>query len=59
MIDATCDMSPGTAAMDNPAPARAVQISQAHHYGLLELRARSMIGTLATEAGDTETPGGI
>ncbi len=54
-VDATCDMSPGTAAMNNPALKRAVQLAQAHHYVLLELRAKSMVGAMAAQAGDTET----
>jgi tetratricopeptide (TPR) repeat protein len=53
-LDAGCDVSPGTAASNNPRFERALSLARNHGYVLLELRARNMLGDLAMEAGDAE-----
>jgi CHAT domain-containing protein/tetratricopeptide (TPR) repeat protein len=54
-LSSTCNMNPGTAAMNNPAFEKALQLALQYHYPLLELRARNMLGDLAVDAGDSET----
>ena len=54
-LDAGCNMSPGTAAADNPLAERGVDLAQAHHYDLLEMRARNAAAAAAVESGDPET----
>jgi len=49
-----CDTGPGAATSDNPSFARALRLAQEHHYALLEMRARNMLGGAAVESGDTE-----
>jgi len=49
-----CDTGPGAATSDNPVFARALRLAQEHHYALLEMRARNMLGSAAVESGDTE-----
>lgn len=53
-LDAGCNTSTGTAAMNNPAFEKALSLAVQYRYPLLELRARNMIGGLAFEAGDSE-----
>jgi len=53
-LDAGCDMSPGTAAADNPLSQQAFQLTQDHHYALLEFRARNALAEASVESGDTE-----
>ncbi len=53
-LDAGCDTRPGAAAANNPLFQRGVDLAQAHHYVLLELRARNALGSAAIESGDTE-----
>ncbi|MGB7549726.1 MAG: CHAT domain-containing protein [Terracidiphilus sp.] len=54
-LGAGCDMRPGAAAANNPLFQQGVDLAQAHHYVLLELRARNAVGSAAIESGDTET----
>jgi tetratricopeptide (TPR) repeat protein len=54
-VDASCDMSPGTAAMNNPTIANAIHSAQKHQYALLELRATNILGAFAADSGDSET----
>ena len=53
-LDVACDADAGTATTDNPLAERADQIALAHHYVLLELRARNAIGMAAVSSGDAE-----
>jgi CHAT domain-containing protein/predicted Zn-dependent protease len=52
--EGVCDTGPGTATSDNPSFVRALRLAQEHHYALLEMRARNMLGGAAVESGDTE-----
>ncbi len=54
-LDAGCNISPGTAATNNPIFDRGLEMAQAHHYVLLELRARNMLIGPAAESSDSET----
>ncbi len=54
-LDAGCDTSAGTAATDNPAFERALNLAKAHRYVLLELRARNIASGWAVESKDSET----
>jgi tetratricopeptide (TPR) repeat protein len=49
-----CDSGPGAATNENPNVLRAASIAQDHHFALLEMRARNLIGGAAVEAGDAE-----
>jgi tetratricopeptide (TPR) repeat protein len=49
-----CDSRPGAATSDNPSFTRALRLAQEHHYPLLEMRARNLLGGAAVESGDTE-----
>jgi tetratricopeptide (TPR) repeat protein len=51
----SCNMNRGTAATNNPIYLRPMQLAQAHHYALLELRARNMLAGSADESSDSET----
>ncbi|MGA9668880.1 MAG: CHAT domain-containing protein [Terracidiphilus sp.] len=53
--DGYCDPAPGTAAENNPALVRAVNLAQDRHYALLELRARNLLGSAAVDARDSES----
>jgi len=53
--DAYCDPAPGSAAENNPALERAVNLAQERHYALLELRARNLLGSAAVDARDSES----
>jgi len=52
--EGVCDSGSGAATSDNPIFARALRLAQEHHYALLEMRARNMLGGAAVESGDTE-----
>ncbi len=54
-LDAGCNVSPGTASVDNPRFQLAFELAQTHHYTLLELRARNMLTGSAVESRDSET----
>jgi tetratricopeptide (TPR) repeat protein len=54
-LDAACDMSPGASAENFPLYREGLDQAEAHHYALLELRARNGVGSTAVESGDTET----
>jgi hypothetical protein len=58
MEDTLCDPAPGTAGENNPSFQRAVQLAHDRHYGILELRARNLLGMAAVDAGDTEAAWG-
>jgi len=49
-----CDTGPGAATSNNPSFKRAWRLAQEHHYSLLEMRARNLMGGAAVESGDTE-----
>ena len=49
-----CDTGPGAATSDNPSFIRALRLAHEHHYALLEMRARNLLGGAAVESGDTE-----
>jgi tetratricopeptide (TPR) repeat protein len=52
--DALCDPAPGTAAENNPAFDRAVNMAHSSGYTLLELRARNLLGASAVDSEDAE-----
>lgn len=54
-LDAGCDMDPGMDMANNPLAEAAVVQASAHHYVLLELRARNALAGAAAESGDSET----
>ena len=54
-LDAACDMSPGASAENFPLYREGLEQAEAHHYVLLELRARNGVGSTAVESGDAET----
>lgn len=54
-LDVACNMSPGTAAVNNPLAQEGVDLAHAHHYELLEMRARNAVAGSAVESGDPET----
>lgn len=49
-----CDTGPGAATEDSPSFLRAGRLAQEHHYILIEMRLRNMLGGAAVESGDTE-----
>jgi CHAT domain-containing protein/tetratricopeptide (TPR) repeat protein len=49
-----CDPAPGTGGENNPLYLRAIGVAQSRHYGILELRGRSLLGAAAVDAGDAE-----
>jgi len=49
-----CDPAPGTGGENNPLYLRAIGIAQSRGYGILELRARNLLGAAAVDAGDAE-----
>jgi tetratricopeptide (TPR) repeat protein len=49
-----CDPAPGTGGENNPLYLRAIGVAQARGYGILEMRARNLLGAAAVDAGDTE-----
>jgi tetratricopeptide (TPR) repeat protein len=49
-----CDTGPGAAAEDRPSFTLSERIAQEHHYVLLDMRTRNMMGGAAVESGDTE-----
>jgi len=49
-----CEVNSGSATEDNPLRIRALRMADEHHYVLLALRARNMVGAPAVESGDTE-----
>jgi CHAT domain-containing protein len=54
-LDVACDVNAGTAVANNPLAERADREALAHHYVLLEFRARNALGMAAIESGDSET----
>jgi tetratricopeptide (TPR) repeat protein len=54
-MDAGCDMNSGTAAEHSPRSDHALELAQAHHFVLLELRAMNGLSAAAQDSGDTET----
>jgi hypothetical protein len=52
--DTLADPTPGNAGENNPAFLRAVSLARERHYGILELRARNLLGAPAVDAGDAE-----
>lgn len=52
--DTLCDPTPGTGAENNANFQRAVSQAHDRHYGILELRARNLLGAPAVNSGDAE-----
>jgi hypothetical protein len=52
--DGICDSGPGAATNNSPSFSRARDLAQEHHYAILAMRARNMMGGAAVESGDTE-----
>jgi CHAT domain-containing protein/uncharacterized protein YciU (UPF0263 family) len=52
--DTLGDPAPGDPGENNPAYLRALNLAHERHYGILELRARNLLGAPAVDAGDAE-----
>jgi tetratricopeptide (TPR) repeat protein len=52
--DSQCDPAPGTASEDDPAFLPVIAQAKARHYTILELRARTLMGSAAVDNGDVE-----
>jgi len=52
--DGICDTGPGAATNNSPSFSRARDLAQEHHYAILAMRARNMMGGAAVESGDSE-----
>ena len=53
-LAAVCDVSPGSASMNDPLSTKAFRLAQDHRYLLLELRARTQLASWAFQSGDNE-----
>ena len=49
-----CDTGPGAATRENPSSLHAESLAREHHYLLLDMRARNILGGAAVESGDSE-----
>jgi len=52
--EAVCDTGPGADSKESPSAVQAENLSREHHYALLDMRARNILGGAAVESGDTE-----
>jgi CHAT domain-containing protein/tetratricopeptide (TPR) repeat protein len=52
--EAVCDTGPGADSKESPSAVQAENLSREHHYVLLDMRARNILGGAAVESGDTE-----
>jgi tetratricopeptide (TPR) repeat protein len=52
--EAVCETGSGADSKENTSAVRAENLSREHHYAILDMRARNILGGAAVESGDTE-----